>query len=310
VSGMRKPRALRPGDRLAIVAPASAFSRDDLEPGLAELRALGFDPVYDARILERRRYLAGDAETRADVFQQAWEDPSVAGLVAVRGGYGSVQLLPLLDAARVSANPKAFVGYSDNTSLLSWLTLTCGIVTFHGPMIDRRLSRGAAGYDRDSFLRCLTRPVPVGEIADPRIEALAGGEAAGMLTGGTLTQLAASLGTPYAFDPPDGCVLFLEDVAERPYRLDRMLTQLRQSGILGRASALLFGEMSRCDEPDGPPTARDVIVDLVAGFRGPVLYGVPSGHTSGPTLTLPFGVRARVVAGERPRLVIEESAVI
>src|SRR5262249_6428373 len=163
-----------------------------------------FEPVYDARILERRRYLAGDAETRADVFQQAWEDPSIAGLVAVRGGYGSVQLLPLLDAARFSANPKVFVGYSDNTSLLSWLTLTCGIVTFHGPMIDRRLARGEAGYDRDSFLRSLTRPFPVGDITHSRVEALLPGEAVGMLTGGTLTQLTASLGTPYAFDPPPG----------------------------------------------------------------------------------------------------------
>jgi muramoyltetrapeptide carboxypeptidase len=130
-----------------------------------------------------------------------------------------------------------------------------------------------------------------------------------MLIGGTLTQLTASLGTPYAFHPPDGCILFLEEVGERPYRLDRMLTQLRLSGILERASALVFGELPRCDEPGGAPTARQVVTELVAGFHGPVLYGLPSGHTSGPTLTIPLGVRARVLTRPRPALVIEESAV-
>src|SRR5687767_15298629 len=105
-----------------------------------------------------------------------------------------------------------------------------------------------------------------------------------MLIGGTLTQITASLGTPFAFTPPAGCVLFLEDVAERPYRLDRMLTQLRLSGVIDRAAALVFGEMSRCDEPGGDPAARDVIRELTAGFAGPVLFGLPSGHTSGATM--------------------------
>jgi len=130
-----------------------------------------------------------------------------------------------------------------------------------------------------------------------------------MLTGGTLTQLTGSLGTPFAFDPPDGCVLFLDEVGERPYRLDRLFTQLRLSGVLARVSALVFGELPECDEPDGKITARQVIGELVNGFPGPVLYGLPSGHTSGATLTLPFGVRARVITGARPALVIEESAV-
>jgi muramoyltetrapeptide carboxypeptidase len=135
------------------------------------------------------------------------------------------------------------------------------------------------------------------------------GEADGLLVGGTLTQLTASLGTPYAFDPPAGCVLFLEDVAERPYRVDRMLTQLRLAGLLGRASAIVFGVMARCEEPGGIPVVRDVVAELLADFHGPVLYGLPSGHTDEPTLTLPFGVHARVVARGRPELVIEEAAV-
>jgi muramoyltetrapeptide carboxypeptidase len=306
---MRKPRALRPGDRIAVVAPASAFARVEFDAGVAELRSLGFEPTYDESVFERRAYAAGSATTRAVAFARAWRDPSIAALIAVRGGYGSVHLLPLLGESLLLGEPKAFIGYSDNTSLLSWLTLTGGLVSFHGPMLEGRLARGEEGYDRATFMRCLCRAEPADEISHPQVEVLHSGEAAGMLIGGTLTQLCASLGTPYAFDPPAGCVLFLDEVAERPYRLDRMLTQLYLSGILSRASALVFGELPRCDEPSGSPTAREVVEELTRGFRGPILYGLPSGHTAGPTMTLPFGVRARVLTIPRPSLIIEEAAV-
>ena len=306
---MRKPRALRPGDRIAVVAPASAFARVEFDAGVAELRSLGLEPIYEESVFERRAYAAGSATTRAAAFARAWRDPSIAALIAVRGGYGSVHLLPLLGESLLLGEPKAFIGYSDNTSLLSWLTLIGGIVSFHGPMLEGRLARGEAGYDRATFMRCLCRPEPADEISHPQVEVLHSGEAAGILIGGTLTQLCASLGTPYAFDPPAGCVLFLDEVAERPYRLDRMLTQLYLSGILSRASALVFGELPRCDEPGGSPTAREVVEELTRGFRGPILYGLPSGHTAGPTMTLPFGVRARVLTTPRPSLIIEEAAV-
>lgn len=307
---MRKPRALRPGDRIAVVAPASAFARVEFDAGVSELRALGFVPVYEESVFERRAYAAGSAASRAAAFERAWRDPDIAALIAVRGGYGSVHLLPLLaDLLLLSAPPKAFIGYSDNTSLLSWLTLIGGIVSFHGPMLEGRLARGAAGYDRETFMRCLCRAQPADEISHPQVEVLHSGEAAGMLIGGTLTQICASLGTPYAFDPPAGCILFIDEVGERPYRLDRMLTQLYLSGILSRAAGLVFGELPRCDEPGGSPTARVVVEELTQGFRGPILYGLPSGHTAGPTLTLPFGVRARVLTTPRPALIIEEAAV-
>jgi muramoyltetrapeptide carboxypeptidase len=306
---MRKPRALRSGDRIAVVAPASAFARVEFDAGVAELRSLGFEPTYEESVFERRAYAAGSAATRAAAFARAWRDPGIAALIAVRGGYGSVHLLPLLGESLLLGEPKAFIGYSDNTSLLSWLTLIGGIVSFHGPMLEGRLARGDAGYDRTTFMRCLCRPEPADEISHPQIAVLHSGEAAGILIGGTLTQLCASLGTPYAFDPPAGCVLFLDEVAERPYRLDRMLTQLYLSGILSRASALVFGELPRCDEPGGTPTAREVVEELTRGFRGPILYGLPSGHTAGPTMTLPFGVRARVLTTPRPSLIIEEAAV-
>ena len=133
-------------------------------------------------------------------------------------------------------------------------------------MLEGRFAAGEAAYDRDTFTRCLCRAEPAGAITHPRVEVIKPGEAKGMLVGGTLTKLTASLGTPYAFDPPPGCVLFLDDVAERPYRLDRMLTQLRLAGVLVRASAIVFGVMPGCDEPGGSPTARDVIAELLAIF--------------------------------------------
>jgi len=307
---MLKPRALAPGDRIALVAPASPFARGEFDAGVAELRRLGYEPVYDESVFARARYTAGDPAVRARAFREAWADPSVRALVAVRGGYGSVQILPYLDPAETSRAPKIFIGYSDNTSLLTWITGRCGVVSFHGPMIEGRIARGPAGYDPDTFVRVLTHAAPAGRIVHPQLETLREGDARGVLTGGTLTQLAASLGTPYAFDPPQGHILFVDEVAERPYRIDRLLTQLRLAGLLARASAVVFGELPRCDEPaEGGPAIRDVLRDLLADFPGPVLFGLPSGHTAGACLTLPFGVAARVVTAPEPALVIEEAAV-
>jgi muramoyltetrapeptide carboxypeptidase len=306
---MLKPRALRPGDRLAVVAPASPFKREEFDRGVEEIRRLGFEPVYDDSVFERRRYVAGPAELRARAIHDAWCDPGIAGLVGVRGGYGSAQVLPLLDRNEARRACKPFVGYSDLTAVLTFLTVNCQMVAFHGPMLAGRLARGAAGYDAGSFLAALCRSEPMGELSAPGLESVRRGDAAGPLFGGTLTQLLASIGTPFAFDPPAGHVLFIEEVGERPYRLDRMVTQLKQTGLLARACAVVVGELPNCDEPSGDPTARAVIADLFEEFPGPVVVGFPSGHTTAPARTLPLGVRCRVVAGASPRLVVEEPAV-
>jgi muramoyltetrapeptide carboxypeptidase len=307
---MFKPSALHPGARVAVVAPASPFPRDDFELGLTELRRLGLEPVFDERVFERRQYLAGDAATRAESFLHAWRDPDIAAVIAARGGYGSVQLLPLLTSETLLATPKLFVGCSDLTALLSVLTTGCGIVSVHGPMVAGQLGRGAAGYDEASWRATVCRNDVIGPVGGAELDVFVRGEAGGLLCGGNLTQLAASLGTPYGFNPPDGCVLFLEDISERPYRIDRLLTQLRLAGILDRAHALVFGEMLSCDEADGSIRAKDMIRDYVSGFSGPVVFGLSAGHTSGPAVTLPLGVRARVRATTSGAVFIEESAVV
>jgi muramoyltetrapeptide carboxypeptidase len=270
---------------------------------------LGFAPVYDESVFETSMFTAGSAEVRAAAFRHAWDDPRTAAIIAARGGYGSVELLPHFDGWRPQRHPKLFVGYSDNTSLLTWLTCHCGLTALHGPMIDGRLAKGEMGYDAASFLALAEGRGAGLDLAPGGLSALQVGDATGPLFGGTLTQLTASLGTPYAFDPPDGCILFIEDVNERPYRIHRMLTQLRLAGVLGKARGLVFGEMPGCDEPTGAPTAFDAVRASLTGFAGPVLCGFPSGHTTGPCWTLPLGVRVSVRTAPGAGVRIEESPV-
>ncbi len=305
---MNTLRQLKSGDRVALVAPASPFPIDQVAAGVAELARLGLEAVYDESVFEKSGFVAGSVETRARAISRAWSDPSIAALVAMRGGYGSMQVLPLLDPALLRASRKALIGYSDITAILTFYQLH-GLAAIHGPMVDRRLSIGPAAYDESSFRRVLMSGEPAGECRPAGLEVLQRGRATGTLTGGTLTQLVASLGTPWAFAAPEGCVLFLEDIGERPYRIHRMMTQLAQAGILARARAIVFGEFPGCDEPGGDLAIRDVLRDFTAGFPGPVLFAFPSGHTAGATWTLPLGVRAEVMGEASPALVITEAAV-
>ena len=307
---MIKPRALKPGDGIAVVSPASSFDRDEFDRGVAEIKRLGYEPVYDESVFERSLFTSGSADVRAEAFKRAWANPAVAALIAVRGGYGSVQLLPQLSSWRPQDAPKLFIGYSDNTSLLSWLTCQCGMTALHGPMLEGRLAKGRDGYDERSLMALVGSDGAGLELKPEGLSTIKGGEVTGPLFGGTLTQLVASLATPFAFAPPDGCVLFIEDVNERPYRIDRMMTQLRLSGILARARGIVFGEMRGCDEPGGSPCAQDVIRIIAADFEGPVFAGFPSGHTTGPSWTLPLGVRIRMVSTPQPFVVVEESPVV
>lgn len=303
------PRALASGDVVAVVAPASPFDGAAFEAGVAELRHLGFRPEWQPDLFARQRYLAGEPSLRAADFLAAWRDPRVAGLIGARGGYGSAQIVSSLDPGTIRATPRAFVGYSDLTTILTHLVCHCGVVAFHGPTVAGRLGRGAEAYDRASFLAALTVARPMGELALAGAETLVAGEARGRLMGGTLTQIAAAAGTAYALAPWDDTLLLLEDVGERPYRLDRLVQQVRDSGLLRRVRGVVLGTFPRCDEPGGVVTAREVLASLFAGFPGPVVYGAPFGHVDGPALTLPLGVRGRLVAGAAPILEVEEPAV-
>ncbi|GMV21765.1 MAG: putative carboxypeptidase [Acidimicrobiia bacterium] len=305
--GLRKGSALRSDQQVRLLAPASGFDREEFERGVQQLRAIGLQPAYDDRVFERQGYVAGSAESRATQLREAWADPATGAILAVRGGYGSVQVLPRLRPQDVGAAP--LVGYSDITSLHIWLNCQLGMTSIHGPMIDRKVAAGPSAYDTASFLGSLTS-TPLGEMAVDGLETVVRGDATGPLYGGTISQLLGSLGTPYAFEPPAGCLLWLDEVGERPYRLDRMMVQLRQSGVLSRAAGVLVGQLPHCDEADGRVRGWDVVADALRDVRGPVVMGFPSGHTTTKLYTLPLGVDVRLAAGAgQPAIVIEESPV-
>ena len=311
-SGLIKFRPVRKGSRVALVAPASPFDRAEFDRGIEEIKRLGLEPVWDEDVFDRQAFTAGRPRVRVMALLRALDKLDADAVISVRGGYGSVELLPLLDTERVRNARTAFVGYSDVTSIHSYLGAIAGLASVHGAMLERRLSAGPEAYDQLSWLKNMSTE-PLGEMAPEGLEVLAPGFpgiASGPLAGGTLTNLLASFGTPYEFNPPAGHVLFLDEVNERPYRLHRMLMQLRLSGRLQRAAAVIFGQLPGCDEPGGKVTARDVIRDvLLPGFQGPVLFGFPSGHSTSPSLSVPLGVQVRVVGNpHQPVVVFDEAA--
>jgi muramoyltetrapeptide carboxypeptidase len=210
---MLKPRALAPGDRLALVAPASPFDRNEFNCGIEEIRRLGFVPVYDDSVFARESYVAGPPELRATAIRAAWRDPAIAGIIGVRGGYGSAQLLPLLDPAEARAARKVFIGYSDLTALLTFHSIAYDMVAFHGPML---AGRWPEAWLRSRFVPTRSARTDGGAVGGRRrvgSRRRSGGAAAH----GTLTQLLASLGTPFAFNPPQGHVLFLDESRRASY---------------------------------------------------------------------------------------------
>jgi muramoyltetrapeptide carboxypeptidase len=304
----RRPKALRPGDLVGVCAPSGVVDGERLERGVAELRGLGFEVRVTDGVLDRQRFSAGTAERRAAEIEALFADPAVAGIVCARGGAGSAALLPRLSPERLREQPKIFVGYSDITFLHLFLG-RLGLVTLHGPMVAGQLAEGT--YDRASLIHALT-----GEAEPYRSEAgdlltLRPGAGEGVLRGGCLSILAAAAGTPWALRPdPEGTILFIEDVNERPFRIERMIFQLRQSGALEGVRGIVFGDMKGCaPKADEDYDLNDVLVQSLEGLDVPIAIGLSSGHTTTAAVTVPFGVRARLTANDDARLEVLEPAV-
>ncbi|MEB2344037.1 MAG: LD-carboxypeptidase [Deltaproteobacteria bacterium] len=283
-----KPHALRPGAAIGIAAPAAAVDPETLAAGEERWRQAGFAVVRRGDLLARHRYLAGDDARRAAELMELVADPRVGAIVCARGGYGTPRILDRLDAAAVRAARKPLVGFSDVTALLLWQRRAAGLVGFHGPMLDR------GGDLRDEELAALVAALGGGGPARPAWKGAAGGGgcAEGRLTGGSLTMVVASLGTPWEIDTR-GALLLLEDVGERPYRLDRLLAQLRSAGKLARVAGIGLGRFERCDEPDGSVSAWEVLREVVEELGVPWVAGLPFGHGA-PNLPWPVGARARL----------------
>ena len=310
VQNLLKPRPLRPGDCIGIVAPASSVQRSALEQGIARLEQLGYrtklgDHVYDFA----PQYFAGTAEARVADIHAMFTDPEVAAILCARGGYGSNYLLPALDLDLIRRNPKPFIGYSDNTSLLTWITDQTGLVTFHGPMAAKDLA-SADGIDMESWTQALSA-TDGWQITSERSGAvtLKPGRADGKLYGGCLSMLVASLGTPYEIRTEDS-ILFLEDIAAKPYQIDRMLMQMKYAGKLESVRAIIFGEMIDCVQPEGASySLPDVILRVLGDFPGPIAYGFRSGHVSSGNVTLAIGALAELACDEKVLLRYSEATV-
>lgn len=288
------PPPVVPGDTVAVVTPATPFDREIFDAGVRALETLGFKVKVDPDVYLAFRYTSGSPEQRAGVFQRALRDPEVKALIAARGGFGSIHTLPHLDLTGFAENPKRIVGCSDLTTLLYYVWQETGVVTYHGPMVAGDLGRGMDAASEADFLATLAGRSSSAKYVP--LEVLVAGDAEGVLTGGCLSLLCASMGTPYEFEAGDG-VLFIEDIREHPYKIDRMMTQLLLGGKLDAVAGIVFGQMTGCEAPQGADyRLQDVLRDLLRPLGVPIYFGFPSGHSS-PHFTLPIGSRAKMAEG-------------
>ena len=289
----RKPPVLRSGDNVGIVAPASSFRKQDFEAGCDALRRMGYNPIYEPSIFDHDLYFAGSVERRTRELEEMFVRDDVKAIICARGGYGANYLLPALDVESIKSSPKALIGYSDNTSLLTYLCDVAGMVTFHGPMVAKDFAK-ADGVEIGSWEAALGGRENWGFHFDLNsgVKPLMQGSAEAVLYGGCLSMLVSSLGTPYEIRTED-TLLLIEDVAAKPYQIDRMLMQLKLAGKLDQVRGLIFGEMLDCiQSPTQGYTLEEMVLRVVGDLHVPVAYGLRSGHVSRQNITLPLGVSA------------------
>jgi muramoyltetrapeptide carboxypeptidase len=291
--------ALSPGARVAVVAPASAFDRDSFESGLA-LLAARYDVRQEQGLFARHRYLAGSDERRLQELTAALLDPAIKAVFCARGGYGATRLLQYLGSARLGP-PKPVVGFSDITALHLWLQ-SLGLMSIHGPVLTQLAQLSVATSER--LFALLESPSPAASL--DATDTFVPGVAEGPLLGGNFSVVTRLLGTPY-LAPLDGAILLLEDVGERPYRLDRMWTHLALAGVFARVRGIALGEFKHCEEKDADYRAADVLRELAAATGLPCAAGFPIGHGEHND-PVPLGARVRLDAGAR-RLEFLEAAV-
>lgn len=291
---MIRPPALTPGSRVALVAAAGPIPEGGVERAVERVRAMGWEPVAGQYCRGRRGYLSGSDAERAADLNDALRDPSIAAVWFLRGGYGTMRILDEIDWPALARHPKALIGYSDNTAVHLGANAV-GVAAFHGP---HPHTPAFPDFARDELIRVLTSTEAAGELPFPegwpRAETLAGGAAEGPLVGGNLSLLSATMGTPYAVQP-EGGILFIEEVGEVPYRLDRMLSHLKLAGVLDAVSGIAVGGITEAPGEDGDRVSREVLHDRLGRLGVPVAVGFPFGHID-DNWTLPVGIRARLDA--------------
>ncbi len=309
-----KPRRLSPGMTVGLVTPASNVPEDqDLHTVMDLVRSLGFTAKPSPNLFSRTQYLAGTDRERADDLNAMFADPEVDAIFCVRGGYGSGRLLRYLDYDVIAANPKIIMGYSDITAILNAIYLRTGLVTFHGPIAGGNFSE----YTYDQYRRVLVEPAAntlIGELPEfetrpgvvdweNRLTPIVPGSAEGHLVGGNLSLVVTLLGTP--FEPDfDGAILFLEDVSEPPYSVDRMLTHLWMSGKLERVAGIVLGKFTDAEYDSNTFSMEQVMRDRFESLGIPTLRGTMIGHIEDKTV-LPIGIKARLDVDEGTLTLLE-----
>ncbi|MGN7470840.1 S66 peptidase family protein [Brevibacillus sp. SAFN-007a] len=309
---MKKGKALRAGDTIGLVATSSPATEEGLGKAVAAIMEMGFKVKVGQTCYETYGgYLAGTPEQRASELNAMFADDEVDGILCMRGGYGSPQMLPLLDYDLIAQNPKLFIGYSDITALHTAFGQVSRLATLHGPMATSYMAPGLDDWSKAYLLRAMTRPEPLGPILNPPGEdilCLVEGQACGPIVGGNLALVAALMGTPYQLDTR-GKLLFLEDVDEEPYRVDRMLTQLALGGLFDDCAGVVIGTWTNCEPKKREGfSVWDVFHNIVVPYGKPTIWNVQSGHGT-YNMALPFGVEATLDATSR-LLVLEESLTV
>lgn len=299
---IQKPRALAAGQTVGLIAPSGPLPEPDRLPqSIQALESAGYRVKVHESCMTRHGYLAGSDVVRADAVNSMFCDDTIDTILCVRGGYGATRIINNLRYDAIRANPKIFSGYSDVTTLHSAILRHSHLVTFHGLMAVPDFARegGNDAFSMRSFFRAVTNPVPIGKIKNPAgypFEPIAPGSACGRLIGGNLSLVASCIGTPYAYCF-DGAVLFLEEVNEKIYAVDRMLHQLKNAGVFSRCAAIMLGAFTNCrqDRPETGFTLTQMLTDVLGNLQIPVLSGLQCGHIA-QKVTLPFGVQCRVDA--------------
>ncbi len=301
----RKPVPLKRGDKIGVLAPSGAVNSGPLSVGVSAIQREGFEVVLAEGISDRKGYLAGEQELRARALEQLFAREDVRAIFCARGGFGSIQLLPLLNPATIRSHPKIFVGYSDVSVLLNWLIQSCGLVTFHGPMVVMDIASGLKGRSRDLFWETLCGASDTWFVSGIPI---CPGEKAvhAEMVGGCLSVVVTTLGTPYEIQTK-GRILFLEDLGEKTYRIERMLTHLKMAGKLNDVAGVVFGQFTDCELGEGRGLT-EVVEDLFQDVTYPVLSGISAGHGE-ENFLLPFGVKM-VLDGRAGSLSLLESPTV
>jgi len=304
-----KPPPLQAGDAVRILSLASPVDEARVRAGCEEIAKLGFRALCDEqRVLARGDFFAGAHSERGIALKEALTEANTRGIFCSRGGYGSNYLLEGLSVALVA--PKILLGYSDLTSLQTFLWQKFRWVTLYGPMAAAGLDKGAGaaqGYDRASLMRALTETKSGWLIDLEGAETITPGTADGTVLGGCLTLVETALGTPWELDT-HGAILLLEDRGMKPWQVDRALMHLKQAGKFRGVSGIVLGDFPECEGPAASETVRDVVRRVLGTLGFPVVWGAAIGHTPRPMLTFPLGVRARLRADDSPRLEIVEPA--